>query len=363
MSFVGNSGVKFGKYTDASGTSREYEINILDVASMKDVAKVDATGSNITPSGTIARPGYKVEPLNTLMTGVKYGGDYACMLSEYQPTNADEFFALLQSDMACNAASGATHMKISVTPSSGGKFQILVWTGGVLTYVGDRCRLHHRPTASSDPLGQRRRVHQFHIQLATSAWHAPWSEHTDADYLGIETRSAIMRNSMVLVVVSAFAVALAAALSPSRAHSDDEYVVTPSVTLGPERHDLKVGPKMDAAGRDLHGSEFVGQDLTGARFDGCALTNVVFTDCDLSHASFRGAVFGNARIRNLRPHGRRFRERNRERVKAGRTRADNDHHEPVGEATQVNEILPDQESHWLHDRRIGLEERSTVGAV
>ena len=47
------------------------------------------------------------------------------------------------------------------------------------------------------------------------------------------------------------------------AQDDNEFTVTPSVTLGPSAGDLTVGPKMNAAGKDLRGSKFAAQDLAG----------------------------------------------------------------------------------------------------
>lgn len=63
----------------------------------------------------------------------------------------------------------------------------------------------------------------------------------------------------------------------------------PRFKLGPWAGDLKIGPGMSAAHRNLRGSEFVGQDLSGAVFDGSDLFGVHFWDCNLSRASFKGA--------------------------------------------------------------------------
>jgi len=61
------------------------------------------------------------------------------------------------------------------------------------------------------------------------------------------------------------------------------------IKLGPWAGELKVGPGMNAAGRNLRGSEFVGQGLRGALFEGSDLHGVRFWDCDLSAASFKRA--------------------------------------------------------------------------
>jgi len=61
------------------------------------------------------------------------------------------------------------------------------------------------------------------------------------------------------------------------------------VKLGPWAGDLKVGPRMNAVGKDLRGCEFVGQDMSGANFDRCDFQDVRIHDCILSNASFRKA--------------------------------------------------------------------------
>jgi len=70
----------------------------------------------------------------------------------------------------------------------------------------------------------------------------------------------------------------------------------PRVKLGPWAGDLKVGQGMNAAGRNLRGSEFVGQELADAVFDRCDLSGVHFWDCNLSRASFRGADLSKASL-------------------------------------------------------------------
>lgn len=70
----------------------------------------------------------------------------------------------------------------------------------------------------------------------------------------------------------------------------------PRFKLGPWTGDLEVGARMNAANRNLRGSEFVGQDLSGAVFDGSDLHEVHFWDCDLSAASFRSADLSGAVI-------------------------------------------------------------------
>ena len=71
---------------------------------------------------------------------------------------------------------------------------------------------------------------------------------------------------------------------------------SPHVVLGPGVKDLVVGPGMNAAGRDLRGSEFVTQDLTGANFDGCNFYGVLMDGCTLIGASFRGAILAGGKL-------------------------------------------------------------------
>ncbi len=82
-------------------------------------------------------------------------------------------------------------------------------------------------------------------------------------------------------------------IAPHSARADTK---SPRVVLGPAVQDLVVAPGMNAAGRDLRGSEFVTQDLTGANFDGCNLYGVLMDSCTLIGASFRGAIFAGAKL-------------------------------------------------------------------
>jgi uncharacterized protein YjbI with pentapeptide repeats len=70
----------------------------------------------------------------------------------------------------------------------------------------------------------------------------------------------------------------------------------PRLKLGPWAGDLKIGPGMNAAGKDLRGSEFVTQDLAGAVFDGSDLRGVLFWACPLSRTSFKGAHLDDVTI-------------------------------------------------------------------
>ncbi|NMC35038.1 MAG: hypothetical protein GYA36_21665, partial [Veillonellaceae bacterium] len=70
--------------------------------------------------------------------------------------------------------------------------------------------------------------------------------------------SAMMRSATLLSV-------LCPIFSSAITMADTE---PPRVVLGPGAVGLKVGPGMNAAGKDLRGCEFVGQDLTGTVFDG-----------------------------------------------------------------------------------------------
>jgi uncharacterized protein YjbI with pentapeptide repeats len=106
-----------------------------------------------------------------------------------------------------------------------------------------------------------------------------------------------MRNNGLAVISIAVAIALGVIsacaptppLPPAQVPDDEDN--PPSVTLGRWVKDLKVGPKMNATGRNMRGSKFVSQDLRGAMFAGSELSDVCFHNCDLSNASFKDAVF------------------------------------------------------------------------
>ena len=80
----------------------------------------------------------------------------------------------------------------------------------------------------------------------------------------------------------------------------------PQILLGPRAKMLKVGPKMDARGADLEGTEIVGQDLTGARFDNAQLRGARISDCDLFNASFQSADLRGATLTDCRIAGADF---------------------------------------------------------
>ena len=138
VSFVGNSGVKFGTTTttvNGKTTTPEFEINILDVANMMTVARGDVPKPKITVDGYVERLSYKKEPINTLMTGVRYGGDYTKMADWGNPltppASPDQFYKLLTD----NATRNTGHMMIVVSKDAGGTFTVVVgvMAGNVLT--------------------------------------------------------------------------------------------------------------------------------------------------------------------------------------------------------------------------------------
>jgi len=163
VSFVGNSGVKFGKYRlrNPDGTFKldkygkqqwkDFEINILDVRAMADRAgglgdlksKIERSGS----SAQIAVAGYKAEDVNTLMTGVRYGGDYKCMNdwggtalpAPNPPTTVDDYYSILKNNAthtkSDDADSKDNHMKIEVVKDNApNKFTVTVWVNNQPTY-------------------------------------------------------------------------------------------------------------------------------------------------------------------------------------------------------------------------------------
>jgi hypothetical protein len=130
LSFVGNSGIKFGvlEYND-----KPFEAAILDVDSVVGLGGSlgafeynPVTGTGINDDGEVAirinpadPPTYVTEPLNRLMTGVRYGGDYEFMADNSwrlenpprAPASAAEFYSTLVS----NYNRPNDHMKIDVT--------------------------------------------------------------------------------------------------------------------------------------------------------------------------------------------------------------------------------------------------------
>ncbi|PHS11495.1 MAG: hypothetical protein COA78_09685 [Blastopirellula sp.] len=66
---------------------------------------------------------------------------------------------------------------------------------------------------------------------------------------------------------------------------------SPEVALGSFTQDLKVGPGMNAAGRNLAGCRFINIDLSKANFDGANFRGCKIFQCNLKEASFRKANF------------------------------------------------------------------------
>jgi len=111
LSYVGNSGVKFG--TAMLGADlKDFEIAILDVTSMVSVAGGLETG--IGNDGNVSVNGYQPESLNKLMTGVRYGGDYRYMNDwgngDALPTTGDGYHDILSN----NTSRANTHIKIDL---------------------------------------------------------------------------------------------------------------------------------------------------------------------------------------------------------------------------------------------------------
>ena len=112
LSFVGNSGVKFGGM----------EAAILDVKAMVQqaggLAAFDpAQGAGIDENGMVAIDPYDTEELSRLMTGVRYAGDYAWMQDNPNfpvppPADASAFYQILEN----NHDRDNLVMKIDVTP-------------------------------------------------------------------------------------------------------------------------------------------------------------------------------------------------------------------------------------------------------
>lgn len=125
LSFVGISGVKFGAAV-LGGELRDFEIAILDVASMVGLGgglgnfSHDAqTGNGLQDDGRIVMPPHATERLHTVMTGVRYRGDYRLMADwgdeQTSPHTWNEFYGILGS----NHGRTNRHMKIDMSKDDG----------------------------------------------------------------------------------------------------------------------------------------------------------------------------------------------------------------------------------------------------
>lgn len=132
VSFVGNSGVKFGKVAGS-----DFEVNILDVQSMFLDGTTNGHRLQVQDNGDIKiiqdpeNPKPFSEPLSKLMVGVRYGGDYRNMKDwdrDTNPTNAADFESILDQNRR-----RAGRMKIEVTQADG-TYLVKVSIDGVTTY-------------------------------------------------------------------------------------------------------------------------------------------------------------------------------------------------------------------------------------
>jgi len=134
LSFVGNSGVKFGTSVRPSDQkTKDFEIAILDVQSM--VGKAGGL-SNITIDGEtkVVSGAYEKEHLSTLMTAVRYGGDFANMPADYKTDGGGnpDYPATLESQY-----SNRTPARMVIDAAKNGTtYTVIVTLGGVETYRG-----------------------------------------------------------------------------------------------------------------------------------------------------------------------------------------------------------------------------------
>jgi len=136
ISNVGNSGVKFGGV----------EAAILDVKSMAAKAGGLATlQSYVTADGDVdfpdtLNPTYETEPVNKLMTGVLYGGDYFSMTdlpATASPPTITQ--AEYQATLGNNWNRDNAEMTIDVTqtssdPNGPDEYKIIIYVDGAKTY-------------------------------------------------------------------------------------------------------------------------------------------------------------------------------------------------------------------------------------
>ncbi|GAA4446083.1 hypothetical protein GCM10023156_06430 [Novipirellula rosea] len=126
LSFVGNSGVKFG--------NGEIEAAIIDNDAFDSMAGgLEVANFN---GETVTGTPYYEEPLNKLMTGVRYGGSYDDMTDtgKVTPLNSSAYHSTHESNLA-RANSRIAVRAQRLAPSL---FRISVSINGVLTYEEDR---------------------------------------------------------------------------------------------------------------------------------------------------------------------------------------------------------------------------------
>jgi len=74
----------------------------------------------------------------------------------------------------------------------------------------------------------------------------------------------------------------------------------------PHAAPLKIGPGMNAVGRNLRGEQFWEADLSGADFSDADLTGSTFECCNLENVSFRGARMNGTYIEDCKTTGADF---------------------------------------------------------
>lgn len=92
---------------------------------------------------------------------------------------------------------------------------------------------------------------------------------------------------------------------PLQARADED-TEPRRVTLEAWADGLKVGPKMNVAGKCLKGCVFIGQDLREAVFDGCDLYGAVFYQCNLANTSFKDVSLTGMNITDCQIGGANF---------------------------------------------------------
>lgn len=119
LSFVGNSGVKFGAY---QSTGKPVEAAILDVEKMVDwgggltqFEHHPAFHTGLQDNGDLVIPPNETEPLNTLMSGIVYGGDYRQMADWGDDVNLPDTWHEFYSILVNNKSRANGHMEIDVS--------------------------------------------------------------------------------------------------------------------------------------------------------------------------------------------------------------------------------------------------------
>lgn len=144
LSFVGNSGVKFGN----TSADKPVEAQIIDVYAMvENAGGVNAfdpgQGGEVDGSGNVdtIQP-FEVEAVSTLMTAIRYDGDYTKMLADNpvlpgSPDTAKEFYDTLKSNYDRHASNNQMKVEVTRLDPQQTTYTLEIYQGLTLVYSED----------------------------------------------------------------------------------------------------------------------------------------------------------------------------------------------------------------------------------